>query len=225
MVEMNETDDIRALVFANGDLNDGSAVQAALHHAPDAHIIAADGGAQLALACGLVPDVVVGDMDSLPGPTLDDLRARGTAIQRYAEAKDETDLELALAAAVARQARWIRVLGAVGSRMDQTLANVHLLALDDLAGCDVRLVSGQQTIWLVGPGRHELRGTPGDTLSLLPLVPGATGITTVGLTYPLENETLHFGPARGVSNVLAGEVASVSLAEGLLLVVHTVGKA
>jgi len=215
----------RALVFANGDLNAGSAVQTALSHAPDAIIIAADGGARLALACDLVPDVVVGDMDSLAPDEQADLVARGAVLEKHPAAKDENDLELALLAAVAHGAVWIRVIGALGDRLDQVLANITLLALGDLAGRDVRLVAGEQTIWLVGPGEHDLHGAPGDTISLIPLAGDASGVRTDELKYPLRGETLAFGPARGVSNVMRAESARVTLAAGSLVVVHTPGRA
>ncbi len=215
----------RALVFANGDLNDGPAVQAALQHAPDTAILAADGGARLALACGLVPGVVAGDLDSLSDDEVADLRARGATIERTPPEKDETDLELALLRAAEGGATWLRVLGAVGDRLDQTLANITLLAMDALNGRDVRLVAGRQTLWLIGPGQHALDGAPGDTISLLPLAGEAAGVRTDRLKYPLRDETLRFGPARGVSNVIQATGASVALTAGWLVVVHTPGRA
>ncbi len=215
----------RALVFANGDLHDGSAVQQALQQGAGALVVAADGGARLALACGLTPHLVVGDMDSLDEGELADLRARGAAIRRVAAEKDETDLELALLAAAEHGAAWVRVLGAAGGRLDQMLANVLLLTLDVLAGRDVRLAAGPQTLWLIGPGDHALDGVPGDTISLIPLGGDARGVRTEGLRYPLRGETLRFGPARGISNVIAAAGARVALDEGTLVVVHTPGRA
>lgn len=216
----------RALVFANGDLNDGPAVQRALAEAgAGAWVFAADGGARLALACGRAPSVVIGDMDSLPGPALAELEAQGADIRRYPPAKDETDLELALLAAVAQGITWMRVIGAVGDRLDQTLANLMLLTLEGLAGRDVRLVAGRQTLWLIGPGEHALGGATGDTISLIPLAGDAQGVRTTGLAYSLRGETLRFGPARGVSNVVTDGGARVSLERGWLVVVHTPGRA
>jgi thiamine pyrophosphokinase len=216
---------MRALVFANGDLNDGPAVQTALRVAPESLIVAADGGARLALACGLAPQVVVGDLDSLTPDEVGDLRERGAEIVRYPAEKDETDLELALMIAARRGAAWIRVIGTIGGRVDQTLANISLLTLPDLAGRDTRLVAGPQTLWLIGPGEHPLGGAPGDTISLLPLAGDARDVRTDGLEYPLRGETLRFGPARGVSNVMLGASARVALSAGLLIVVHTPGRA
>jgi thiamine pyrophosphokinase len=216
---------VQALVFANGDLNDGPAVQDVLSHADEAVIIAADGGARLALTCNRVPHLVVGDMDSLSQDDLAGLRAQGAKLQRYPVAKDETDLELALLAAVERGATWIRVIGAVGNRIDQVLANITLLSLPELAGRDARLVTGRQTLWLIGPGQHTLHGARGDTISLIPLAGETQNVHTERLEYPLRGETLRPGPARGVSNVMLAKTAHVSLDAGFLVVVHTPGRA
>jgi thiamine pyrophosphokinase len=213
------------LVFANGVLNDGPAVRAALDESNEALILAADGGARLALACDLVPDVVVGDLDSLTPGEVADLRVRGVEIEQHPAGKDETDLELTLLAAVDRGATWLRIIGGVGGRIDQTLANIYLLTLPALADRDVRLVAGDQTLWLVGPGDHALDGAPGDTISLIPLTGDAQNVHTANLAYPLRGETLRFGPARGVSNVITVQPARVRLDAGLLVVVHTSGHA
>ncbi len=216
---------MRAIIFANGDLNPGPLVDAALHLAPESLIVAADGGAHHAEALGLRPHIVLGDMDSLSGADLERYRAQGIALRRHPEAKDETDLELALLYAAGQGATWLRVLGGVGGRLDQTLGNVLLLTLEALAGRDARLVAGRQEAWILGAGEHAIQGSPGDTLSLLPLGGDAQGVESEGLKFPLRRETLRFGPARGMSNVLTRERAVVRLAAGMLLAVHTLGRA
>src|SRR5690606_39715674 len=118
-------------------------VQRAISFAPDSLIIAADGGARVAAHFGLSIDAVIGDMDSLSEAEIATLAAEAE-ILRYPEAKNETDLELALTYAVERGARWIRILGGVGDRLDQTLSNVYLMALPILQDCDVRMVAGKQ---------------------------------------------------------------------------------
>lgn len=225
MAERQPTAPRRALIFAAGDLNDGPAVRAALEHAPQAAIIAADGGARLAERCGLRPDLIVGDLDSLSREEADRFAAQGAAIERVTPHKDETDLELALLAATQHGATWIRAIGATGDRLDQTLAAVHMLVMPQLDGRDARLVAGRQTLWVVGPGEHALDGAPGDTISLIPLAGDARGVRTEALEYPLRGETLVMGAARGVSNVMAASRAGVALESGLLVVVHTTGRA
>jgi thiamine pyrophosphokinase len=188
-------------------------------------VVAADGGARVAAHFGLNIDAVIGDMDSLTEEEVSAAAVRGAQIHRFPQEKNETDLELALAWAVRRGARWLRIVGGVGDRLDQTLANIYLLALPVLRGCDARMVAGKQEAWLAGTGEHRIEGAAGDTVSLIPLSGTARGVRTDGLYYPLNDEDLFFGPARGVSNVMRLPNATITLRDGVLLVVHTIGRA
>jgi thiamine pyrophosphokinase len=164
-------------------------------------------------------------MDSLDAGEIESLKAAGTTILRYPAEKDETDLELALLWAAAQGADWLRVIGATGGRLDQILSNIYLLSLPALVGRDAQLVAGKQAAWLAHPGRTPLEGAPGDTISLIPLNGTVRGVRTENLYYPLREEDLFFGPTRGVSNVMTEPQAAISVREGVLLVVHTIGRA
>jgi thiamine pyrophosphokinase len=207
------------LIFANGDLNDGPAIQRILTQ--PAFVIAADGGAEHAIRMDVTISLLVGDMDSISSETLAHLEGIGTEIQRHPAAKDKTDLELALLAAAERDATSIRVIGALGGRLDHMLANIYLLNLPELAGRDVRFVAGMQSTWLLSKGEHPLPGDIDDLISLIPLTDAVQGVTTRGLHYPLNDETLKFGPARGISNVISAASPAVSIRAGTLIVVHT----
>jgi thiamine pyrophosphokinase len=185
-------------------------------------LIAADGGALPLLRAGIVPHVAIGDMDSISSAGLAELEAHGVTPQRFPREKDETDLELALLHAAKAQATEIDILGALGGRWDHTLANVALLALPELRGRRARLLADGQTLFLVRDAA-TLEGQAGDTISLLPLAGDAHGVTTRGLRYPLNDATLSYERARGVSNVLLDPPGHVSLREGVLLVVQHVG--
>ncbi len=182
-------------------------------------LIAADGGALPLLRLDRLPRLVIGDLDSLDSASQATLLERGVELRRFPREKDETDLELALAHAAASGATTIDILGALGGRWDHTLANVALLALTELRGRRVRLLDARQELFLVRDSA-ALEGQVGDTVSLLPLTPTARGVTTHGLLYPLQDATLHYERARGVSNVLLEPPGRVSLRDGLLLVVH-----
>lgn len=182
-------------------------------------LIAADGGALALLRAGCWPSLVIGDMDSLAESDLRLLAEHGAELRRFPREKDETDLELALLAAVARGATAIDVLGALGGRWDHSLANVALLALPELAACRVRLLAERQMLFLVRESA-PIEGRPGDTISLLPLTAAVHGVTTEGLQYALTDATLKFEHARGVSNVLRTPPGRVALRTGLLLVVQ-----
>ena len=206
----------RAVIFANGELPHPAAIRTSLQ--PDDWIIAADGGARHALACGRHPHLVIGDLDSLSSQLRSELEASGTEFHSYPAAKDETDLELALLHAVQEGASEIVILAALGGRLDQTIANVLLLTLPALSGTDVRIVGGVEEAFVI---RHEglIEGQLGDTVSLIPLGGDAAGVTAEGLAWPLDDDVLRFGPARGVSNVLTAKQARVQVRQGLLLCV------
>ncbi len=183
-------------------------------------VIAADGGANWLAMHQRTPDRIVGDMDSVDPALLARLAESGCHVVRFPAHKDETDAELALAAAAALAPAEIVILGALGGRIDHTLGNLSLLSMPVLHGIAVSVFDGQSALWLA-TGRTAVRGKPGDIVSLIPWGGDACDIYTQGLAYPLQGETLPFGPSRGISNVLVGSCASISLGSGQLLVVHT----
>ncbi|MGH2621489.1 MAG: thiamine diphosphokinase, partial [Anaerolineales bacterium] len=148
------------------------------------------------------------------------LQRAGVQLLRRPQQKDETDLELALFRALELGIAQVVVLGALGGRLDMSLANLLMLAHPRLAELEIRLWSGDQTAWLVRPPGGELSGRSGEPLSLIALGGEATGVATEGLEYPLRDETLYLGVPRGVSNVLTASTAQVQLKTGLLLAVH-----
>ena len=214
---------MRAIIFANGELINSQEARNLLQ--PDALVIAANGGTRHVLAAGVTPDIIIGDLDSLSPDVRARVEAAGTQIVGFSPRKDETDLELALLYAASEGAKEIVILAALGERLDQTIANVLLLALPELQSIDVRIVEGAQETFLI-QGEATIDGSPGDTVSLIPLGGDAEGVTTDGLEWPLAEDVLRFGPARGVSNVLTAPQAHVRLRQGMLLctVIHKSGK-
>lgn len=186
--------------------------------------IAADGGARHFVAAGVMPHVAIGDFDSLLPELLAELQQHGVAIERHPVHKDKTDLELALLLAAEQGAARIAILAALGGRPDQHLANLQLLTHPALASSDVRMLDAGWELFVTYDTAH-LAGRPGQTVSLLPMTERVDGIVTENLYYPLRDESLLLGPARGVSNVMTSDHAMVRIGSGILLVMHEVGKA
>jgi len=209
---------MRALIFINGTIDDYG--QLARWLRADDYLIAADGGARHCAALGILPAVLVGDLDSIGPELLAEYEQAGVEIERHPPRKDETDLELAVRRAVADGATEILLLGALGGRLDQTLANLLLPARTEWP-VPISLADGQQMAQILrGGGTIILAGAPGNTVSVVPLSAEVTGITYAGLEYPLVNATLRLGSTQGVSNRMAGESATVRIASGILLVVQ-----
>ncbi len=215
----------RAFIFANGEQINPEAVRALIQ--PGDFRIAADGGLHHLRRLGLEPDLVIGDLDSLEPEEIERLQINHVRVEQHPVHKDETDLELAVEAALKAGCTMLFILGALGGRLDMTLANIFLLALPELAGIDARLEDGIEEVFLIRPGGDAekagrvIDGRPGDRVSLLPLGGPAQGIRTSGLYYPLRGETLYPERTRGVSNRMVDAQAQVTLDEGLLICIHT----
>ena len=219
---------LHAILVGDGDVPSRAALGAAWPgwDAGAAMIVAADGGAMKATSVGLVPDLVVGDADSLGSEGLAAVRQAGIPVEMAAAAKDESDLELAVLAAVARGADRLTILGALGGpRFDHSLANAWLLGHAALDGRAVVLLDDATRVRLLdatgAAASVRLAGAPGDLVSLFPFGGAALGVTTTGLAYPLRDEPLPIGPARGLSNVRSGPDALIELRAGRLLIVET----
>ncbi len=223
---------MRAIIVADGD----RPLRAALDStwpgwdAGVGLVVAADGGAAAARTLGLAVDVLVGDADSIALGEVERLVDSGVEVEAAVVDKDETDTELALLAALRRGATALTILGAFGGeRLDHALANIALLAHPAIEGRPVELLDGRTRVRaLVAPGPDggaatlALDGRVGDFVSLLPVGRDAEGVTTSGLRFPLVDEPLPLGPARGISNVRLVAMARVTLRRGRLLVIETI---
>jgi len=210
---------MRALLFANGHPVSRQVAARWMH--PGALVIAADGGAQNAFDAGVTPDIVVGDLDSLPESLQADLRRAGVRFETYSARKDETDLELVIGHALERGATEVVILSGLGDRWDQSLANMLLLTLPALRDVPAHIEDERHSIRAISRGvPTRVEGAIGDTLSLIALGGDARGVTIEGCEYPLRDAVLPFGKTLGVSNVLAEPVARVSVQEGVVLAIH-----
>ena len=210
------------LLLANGELKRGVMLDRLLHSLESTRVICADGGALHARALGLRPHTIIGDLDSLTAEQVAEFEAAGAVIIQHPAEKNETDLELALYHCRHIDAKTVNILGGLGGRFDQTLANIFLLMLPALRDIHIEVVDGDQKIKLLRPGTHDILARSGDMISLIPLS-AAEDISTRDLQYPLKGETLRFGRTRGISNVVVGNRPAIRFKHGLLLLVHTCG--
>ena len=200
------------VVVAGGSPPSSRALEAIPAGAP---VVAADGGADHALALGLDVELAIGDFDSATQEAIEAARR----VERHPVDKDATDLELALRAALAWQPRRILVVGGIEGRLDHLLGELLVLGADELAGIQVDAVLGDALVHVIR-GERVLSGSEGELISLFALNAPAMGIETEGLAYPLRGETLVPGSSRGISNVFTAREARISLQRGLLLAVR-----
>lgn len=208
----------RAIIFVNGELPDLGAARSILK--PDDVLIAADGGARHALKLGVIPTVIIGDLDSLSEAEVRVFTEMGVHILRYPPSKDETDLELALDHAMKSGYRPIYIVAGLGGRLDQMLGNISLLADPDCIEADVRLDDGITEVFCV-TSKATVHGQQGEIISIIAWGTPAEGVTTDGLVYPLNKETILPYRTRGISNQMLANTAKISVKRGTLLCVHT----
>ncbi len=207
----------RIIIFANGELPDLAKAHSLIR--PGDVIFCADGGTRHALALGVRPNLIIGDLDSADQAAVQKFRDEGVEIEIHPRDKNETDLELAINRAIERRPNRLVIVAALGGRLDQTLANITLLTDPRLSTFEVQLDDGVEQILLCRE-QVEVHGRAGDLVSLIPWQGVVTGIQTEGLKWPLQRETLYPDKTRGISNEMIAEVASISMESGLLLIVH-----
>lgn len=204
------------LLVANGEPQSDLDVLVSQHD----FLIAVDGGLRHLLSRNLMPDLLIGDLDSITQAELAVCQQQQVEILRFKPDKDESDLELALLEASHRGFQKITIACASGGRIDHMLSSLALLFHPALQGLEVVFLDGFSRISVVN-GELTLPTAPADLISLLPWGRTASGVSTVGLRYPLNGETLLPYKTRGLSNVALGNQISVRLREGQLLVIHT----
>lgn len=178
-------------------------------------VMAVDGGYAHLQAVGCTPDLVVGDFDSL-GYVPD-----CEGVEVHPTHKDESDLELALMRVADEGFRSVEVYGALGGRLDHTIASLQIGVRFAQAGIRVTLVGADVAVRiLAGPGRFELPLRECGTVSVFSATDESLGVSEWGMEYPLEGARLTNNTPRGLSNELMGLPAGVSLEQGVLYVFY-----
>lgn len=178
------------------------------------YIIACDQGYGHAVSAGIVPDLVVGDFDSWPGPI-----AAGIEVRRADPVKDETDTFLAMEAAIEKGYKNLIICGAFGGRIDHELANISLCGYAAEKGIHCTLVDQNHQIFAFQNGTRRISRGRWTKISIFAMDRIVRGVTLSGLRYPLEEAELTNTFPLGVSNEFAADKAVVSVKEGMLLVV------
>lgn len=186
----------------------------------DDFLLCADGGANFAYSLGLVPNLVLGDFDSIAPDVQKLLENEGCPFVKYPAEKDESDLELALEHALRIKPEEIIIFGALGGRIDHALANIFLLETAVPPELSFSLRDEGLAIYLFNESL-VLEGNKGDILSLLPLSEKAENVRTEGLSYPLKGEVLYRNQTRGLSNIFVSEKVMITISAGKIIAIHS----
>jgi thiamine pyrophosphokinase len=203
-----------ALVFCGGG---PSHVEIAVPDDP--LVIAADVGAVEARRLGYAVGLLVGDMDSVPGPLVEEIERAGGRVQRHPADKDATDLDLALAAALAEGVGRVLIVGGDGGRLDQLFGNALVMTAPRFASMQMDAIFGRARAHVIH-GERDLEGAPGETLSLFAVGGPARGVRVTGVRWPLDGATLEPGSSLGISNEFTDAMARIDVNEGVVLAIR-----
>ena len=213
---------MRCLIVTGGTIEEDFSCQYIKKYEWD-YIICADAGMRFCHEAEITPDLILGDFDSVDEESYEYFKiVCPERMERFPTHKDETDTELALLRAIEAGADAITMIGATGTRLDHVMGNIQMLklALDRQVSCQIvdahnriRMVQGEVTL--------KKADQFGKYVSLLPFTPEVTGITLKGFAYEVDDFTLVSGIARGVSNELEAETATITCKDGILLVIES----
>lgn len=185
-------------------------------------VVAADAGAEALKKLSIMPDEIVGDMDTADKAVIREYARQSVHMEIHAAEKDETDTELALMAAVREGCDRADMLGALGGRMDHALSNIQLLYRYYMQGLDVHIVDEKNDLYILNRGRTFYRDKVyGRYISFLPLTEKVEGLTLKGFKYPLINKEINLGTSLCISNELLEETGTVELTKGTLICVES----
>ncbi|MFH0943458.1 MAG: thiamine diphosphokinase [Candidatus Beckwithbacteria bacterium] len=199
----------RAVVLLNGELADTRLVTKIIKKSD--LIVGVDGGTKQILNLKLVPDLIIGDLDSLK------VLPKDVPLIRFPKDKDKTDSELAIEFLIKQGYQQVVIGGFLGKRLDHFVSNILNLAKSKI---QVQIIEGRQIIYFV-KNSLTIKGEKGDLVSLIPLLVDCSGVITTGLKWPLKQEILKIGSSLGISNEMTGTKATIKLKSGLLMLVHT----
>ncbi|MBA7495016.1 Thiamine pyrophosphokinase [subsurface metagenome] len=206
----------KAVVALNGELKGSKKEYKKLIGEKDVLFVAADGGALFLESIGFLPDVIIGDFDSLTEAQYQHYEKMGTKIIKYPVEKDETDGELALQYCRERGFNNIIIIGFAGGRLDQQLANIFLLEYAFRNGITAFIKEPGLEMGIIDREKVFFQKI-GTGLSLIPLDEKVTGVAVTGCKYLLESGSILRYKTRGISNIIEKEKAVITVEKGLLL--------
>lgn len=182
-------------------------------------IICADGGTKHAYNMGLMPDLIMGDLDSSSDFYIEYYKNQGIEIIKYPKDKDKTDTHICILHALEFSSEII-LIGALGNRLDHTLANISLLKLGFEKNIPIHIEDYQNQVFLTDKTINII-GNPNDVFSLLPLSEKVEGLYVKGAKYELKNVEMSLGNPYGISNVFKEKQVFISIEKGFLLIIKS----
>lgn len=184
-------------------------------------IIAADKGLEALNKINVMPNYIIGDFDSVNKTTLNQYENKNIEITYLKPEKDFTDTHMAIKLAIEKRAKHITIIGATGTRMDHTLANIHALNEALQNNVPIEIINENNRIMLINKKAKLIKNTNYKYVSIIPLTTKITGVTLKGFKYNIENATINLGESIGVSNEQIEQEALIEIKEGIAILIYS----
>lgn len=184
-------------------------------------IIAVDKGLEALNKINVMPNYIIGDFDSVNKATLNQYENKNIEITYLKPEKDFTDTHMAIKLAIEKRAKHITIIGATGTRMDHTLANIHVLNEALQNNVPTEIINENNRIMLINRKVKLIKNTNYKYVSIIPLTTKITGVTLKGFKYNIENATINLGESIGVSNEQIEQEALIEIKEGIAILIYS----
>ncbi|WP_091483857.1 thiamine diphosphokinase [Gracilibacillus orientalis] len=183
--------------------------------------IGADLGASYLLRNQLPIDIAIGDFDSIDLEEKELIKQQANIFREFPVEKNETDLELAVEAALSYHPASIFLFGVTAGRLDHELANIQMLYRLIEKNVSAKIIDHKNILSIYKPGEYDVQANSSELVSFIPLTPIVKGLTLHGFCYPLDNYTVTWGSTRCISNQLINEQGTFLFNDGILIMIKS----
>ena len=213
---------MKICIILNGEIKDYKYIKSIICKNNYDYIICSDGGANHTYKMNIVPDYIIGDLDSIEDNVIKYYKSKNVKFNKFPTKKDETDTELSIWLANKLNAKKIDLIGALGGRIDHTIANINLLYYIRNKNIIPKMISEKEEVYIAIEEEIIIDGNKGDTISIIPIKGDAKGITLTNLEYPLENGIMEFSRPLGISNIMTNSSCNIKVNEGSIIIIKNI---
>jgi len=213
---------MKVCIILNGEIKEYKAIKNILIKEQYDYIICADGGANHTYNMDIAPDYIIGDLDSVQVEIVSYYENCGVLFEKFPSKKNETDTELCIYLADKLKAKEIHFIGALGGRIDHTMANINLLYCVRQMNIVPKILSEKEQVYIAMNEEITIYGNKGDTISVIPINGDAKGVTLTNLEYPLNNYDMKFYSPLGISNVMLDKECKLKVENGSILIIRNI---
>lgn len=213
---------MKICIILNGEIKNYDYINSIISNESYDYIICSDGGANHAYNMNILPDYIIGDLDSTSKDIIDYYKSKNVEFKKFPSKKNETDTELSIKLSEKLNAKQIDLIGALGGRIDHTIANINLLYYIRKRGIKPRIITDKEEVYIAIDEEVSIDGKKGDIVSILPIRNDAKGITLKNLEYPLENNDIEFSKPLGISNVMTDISCNIKVNEGSIIIIKNI---